>query len=132
MNKQIEIYVETPELSEVVQKYLFTKGYSWRCGSWAQNTYAKYLQINADGDNAITYNSSNYVHNNFNPVFFNAATEFGKLVDFLSQPEFIEVEINNNRKVKVFKDKIEEGAWVIPYNSSDLAILLEASKKVSG
>lgn len=50
-----QIATPTPEISEAVQKYLFSIGYVWPSGSKiVQNTDAKYLQFNINRINVIT------------------------------------------------------------------------------
>lgn len=89
MKKEFIIEIDDSiELSHLVQKFLFNKGYAWTDTILRGYTKCCFCYINKY--NYLSYSSKEYLlseanYKNF-PIF-NAATEFGKFIEFIDKEE---------------------------------------------
>jgi hypothetical protein len=128
MKNKIAIKVETPELSRIVQEFLFSKGFGWGLGNnTIMNEKASYLHLNYRNKNRITH-----CEGHMGRQVLSAATQFGEIISVVKKmaerSTSIEVELDQNNTMRVFKDGIQWGADKFPLSVIDK--LVEARKKI--
>ncbi len=117
MNQKIAIKVGTPALSEIVQQFLFTKGFRWPIlgENKVINVKEKYLNLGAGGGKDITHCSYHFKPEEY--PLYDAATDFGKIVDLFNEPPKPVIKVKNDAgneyEAKFSKDGVTFGCAFI-------------------
>jgi len=99
MNKKIAIKVATPEISKIIQEFLFTKGFKWGNGkSFVGAVYPNYILTNCaviGPNNLGECNNVNWITEHEH-VIYDASTQFGAIIDLFNKPPKPVIKVKND------------------------------------
>lgn len=113
MNKKIAIKVgESNELHEIIQRFLFSKGYEWQCGI-GKNIQGRlngciYIHIGDSEPDKLSQGPSNCGYETYD-----AATQMGEIIALFNEPPVPEIIVENDSgekfKAEFFAEYVKFG-----------------------
>lgn len=138
MSHTVLISFETPEMSEAIQQFLFTKGYYWKNKERIiRNNLKRNIVIGFNGESSNGYvnDEKQLTHNaGFPPISdrtFKGETEFGAFINHINNlPTFTTIKLDNEYSAKVGDRTTEVGCRVFE-NSKILEVSAEITRRKS-